>query len=159
MFQIVFLRNKIYSILLFVLIVSCQNKKSLLPYYNEPNFTPLFLNETEVQKKITHSISSFQFLNQDSIIISDKAINNKIHVANFFFTSCGITRKTNASAGKIAHISVNHCLNAYCGSPFFRIAIHFSVINSPTAIPTVKNGDYRTPKLVPRICRKFLAST
>ena len=89
MFQIVFLRNKIYLILLFVLIVSCQNKKSLLPYYNEPNFTPLFLNETEVQKKITHSISSFQFLNQDSVIISDKAINNKIHVANFIFTSCG----------------------------------------------------------------------
>ncbi len=89
MFQIVFLRNKIYSILLFVLIVSCQNKKSLLPYYNEPNFTPLFLNENEAQKKITHSISSFQFLNQDSVIISEKAINNKIHIANFIFTSCG----------------------------------------------------------------------
>ena len=89
MFQIVFLRNKIYSILLFVLIVSCQNKKSLLPYYNEPNFTPLFLNEAEAQKKVNHSITPFSFLDQDRVIITDKAINNKIHVANFIFTSCG----------------------------------------------------------------------
>jgi protein SCO1 len=89
MFQIVFLRNKMFSVLFFVLILSCQNKKSALPYYNEPNFSPLFLNEAEAEKKIQHSISNFSFLNQDSVIITNKTINNKIHVANFIFTSCG----------------------------------------------------------------------
>lgn len=73
----------------FVLIVACQNKKSILPYYNEPNFTPLFLTKQEAEVKIKHTITAFNFLNQDSTNISEKIFENKIHVANFIFTSCG----------------------------------------------------------------------
>jgi protein SCO1/2 len=62
----------------------------VLPYYNEPTFTPLFLSDTnEVQKQVTHRIGDFSFLNQDSVGIDQGLIEGKIHVANFIFTSCG----------------------------------------------------------------------
>ena len=87
MYRIVFL------LLSSVLMVSCSNKKTEtidLPYYNEPDFTPIFITDkSEVESKIKHIIADFSFLNQDSILISQKAIEGKIHIANFIFTSCG----------------------------------------------------------------------
>ena len=75
-----------FSIILF-LIVGCE-KTASLPYYNTPDFTPLFLKPSEVKKKITHTIPDFSFLNQDSIVFSSNSLKNKIHVANFIFTVC-----------------------------------------------------------------------
>jgi protein SCO1/2 len=86
--------------------ISCQNKekikeenkidtqKIVLPYYNTPDFTPIFLEDNEVNEKIIsskipHKISDFSFLNQDSLLITEKAIEGKIHIANFIFTYCG----------------------------------------------------------------------
>ncbi len=69
--------------------MACIDKKPVLPFYNEPNFTPYFLTKQEANKKIFHTISSFSFRNQDSTLITDIIFNNKIHVANFIFTSCG----------------------------------------------------------------------
>lgn len=86
MYRIVFL------LLSSSLLISCTKKDSetiALPYYNEPDFTPIFLkNEAETQTKISHKISDFSFLNQDSINITQKNIEGKIHVANFIFTVC-----------------------------------------------------------------------
>ncbi len=62
-----------------------------LPYYNESDFTPIFLtNEKVVREKITHQIQDFSFLNQDSLPITQKNIEGKIHIANFIFTKCGM---------------------------------------------------------------------
>lgn len=72
---------------------SCAEKKTnsiALPYYNEPDFTPIFIeNKSDVNKKITHTIGNFSFVNQDSISVNQKRVENKIHIANFIFTSCG----------------------------------------------------------------------
>jgi protein SCO1/2 len=71
----------------------CSEKKSTntaLPYYNQPDFTPIFIKQNkEVKNKIPHTIGDFSFLNQDSILIDQHIIEGKIHVANFIFTSCG----------------------------------------------------------------------
>jgi protein SCO1/2 len=87
MYRIVFL------LLSSLFIFSCADKKidSIeLPYYNEPDFTPMFIkNKLEVSQKIKHIIADFSFLNQDSIFINQKRIEGKIHVANFIFTTCG----------------------------------------------------------------------
>jgi protein SCO1/2 len=65
-------------------------QKTVLPYYNTPDFTPIFLdNKSEISSKIPHQISDFSFLNQDSLFVSQKNIEEKIHVANFIFTYCG----------------------------------------------------------------------
>lgn len=75
------------------LAISCDDDKSstiALPYYNEPDFTPIFIeNKSEVQTKISHKIGDFSFLNEDSLKVSQQNIEGKIHVANFIFTSCG----------------------------------------------------------------------
>ena len=87
MYRIVFL---LFSSLL---LVSCLDKETDiidLPYYNEPDFTPLFITDkSEVETKIKHTIADFSFLDQDSTLISQKAIEGKIHIANFIFTTCG----------------------------------------------------------------------
>ena len=87
MYQIVFL------LLSSFLIFSCNEKiKDTIdmPYYNSPDFEPFFIkNKSKVSKKITHKIDSFSFLNQDSISVTQFVFENKIHVANFIFTSCG----------------------------------------------------------------------
>jgi protein SCO1/2 len=71
--------------------MACSDTKSLqLPYYNEADFTPIFVkNKKDVANKIPHQIANFAFLNQDSTLITEKNIEGKIHVANFIFTSCG----------------------------------------------------------------------
>ena len=87
MYRIVFL---LLSSLLFL---NCSNKKAEaidLPYYNEPDFTPIFITDkSEVESKIKHTIANFSFLDQDSTLISQKNIEGKIHIANFIFTTCG----------------------------------------------------------------------
>jgi protein SCO1 len=90
MYRIVFLASSI--LVLVILVVSCSNKKdrSVLPYYNTPDFTPHFIESAdEVGQKITHTIDSFSFTDQRGENITLAAIEGKIHVANFIFTSCG----------------------------------------------------------------------
>jgi protein SCO1/2 len=61
-----------------------------LPYYNTADFEPIFIkNKSEVPLKINHLIDHFQFLNEDSVTLTQAIFENKIHVANFIFTSCG----------------------------------------------------------------------
>jgi protein SCO1/2 len=85
MYRIVFLLTA--SVSLF----SCSSKQkiSLLPYYNTPDFTPLFFNETQASTAIDHHITDFAFTDQDNKTITQKNIEGRIHVANFFFTGCG----------------------------------------------------------------------
>jgi protein SCO1/2 len=75
-------------IFLFITLFSCKNNKESLPYYNTPDFTPQWLNEKEAATVITHTIDSFKFQNQKGETISNENLKGKIHVANFFFTSC-----------------------------------------------------------------------
>ena len=106
MYRIVFLT---LSSLLFI---GCGDKKSDhtgLPYYNEPNFTPFFLTDNAlVKSKINHTIADFAFLNQDSILITQNILKNKIHVANFIFTRCGSICPTMTNNLKIVSDSLQH---------------------------------------------------
>lgn len=91
--KIVKMHRIVYLILSSLVFYNCADKKEdeiKLPYYNEPSFTPIFLkNYADINEKINHTIADFSFLNQDSIRIDQRIIKNKIHVANFIFTSCG----------------------------------------------------------------------
>lgn len=85
---------RIVSLLLSSIVVfSCAQKDEdeviQLPYYNEADFTPLFISADSASRKITHTISDFRFLDQDSVWITNKSVEGKIHVANFIFTRCG----------------------------------------------------------------------
>lgn len=89
MYRIVF---SVSSILFFLLLfTSCSGKKEIgLPYYNTPEFTPMFIaSSLEAERKIDHTIAPFSFTDQHGKSVSGKEIEGKIHLANFIFTSCG----------------------------------------------------------------------
>ena len=72
-----------------IIILSCTKKNELIPFYNSSDFTPLFFsNKLDIDQKINHRISNFKFKDHNNKIISNDSIEGKIHVANFFFTSC-----------------------------------------------------------------------
>ncbi len=75
-------------ILLSVLLVGCSQTESL-PFYNSPDFKPLFLSAQDAQKEVPHTIASFTFKNQMDQIIGTKDVLGKVHIANFMFTQCG----------------------------------------------------------------------
>ncbi len=90
MYQIVFLRISILFLIVSVSACSARHETEQLPYYNTPDFTPLFLSSPkEVAEKINHTIRPFSFTNQEGKLITEENIDGKIHVANFIFTSCG----------------------------------------------------------------------
>jgi protein SCO1 len=61
-----------------------------LPFYNTPNFLPIILNtQQDVNAQITHKVGAFSFTNHLGQTITEKYIDNKVHVANFIFTTCG----------------------------------------------------------------------
>ena len=64
--------------------ITCSKQKEGLPFYNSPDFTPIF----EKPKKDSHTINSFVFTNQNNESFGSKDLIGKIHVANFIFTSC-----------------------------------------------------------------------
>ena len=72
---------------------SCKQSKGIgssgLPYYNTPDFTPVWLSSEEAANKITHHVGQFSFTNQNGKAVNTDDIKGKIHVANFFFSSCG----------------------------------------------------------------------
>jgi protein SCO1/2 len=75
-----------------VFVFSCGNKapQEKLPYYNTPNFTPLFVSDAKtLATKVPHQIADFEFKDQNGKTITQADVEGKIHIADFFFTSCG----------------------------------------------------------------------
>ena len=79
-----------------ILIVSCQSKvkedkqsrTDVLPYYSEATFTPNWLEPNSTELKKLHQIPTFNFIDQDGEIVTEKTFDDKIYVTDFFFTSC-----------------------------------------------------------------------
>lgn len=58
-----------------------------LPYYHTADFTPYWFSSSEGLDTL-HHLQTFRFRNQNNKWISSDTLRGKIHVANFFFTSC-----------------------------------------------------------------------
>ncbi|MCW8313320.1 SCO family protein [Sphingobacterium sp. InxBP1] len=68
---------------------SCKNNnQSSLPIYGEREAVEKTIDGKKVVDTIYHTIPAFSFLNQDSVMISEKNFENKVYIANFFFTHC-----------------------------------------------------------------------
>lgn len=65
-------------------------QKDQMPYFNSPDFTPQFFNKpSEAAIMISHRIGEFSLLDQNGELFTRADVTGKVHVANFFFTSCG----------------------------------------------------------------------
>lgn len=82
------LRNFISFVCAGILVCSCQSAPQKLPIIGEREVVESVVDGKTVVDTIYPKIPSFQFLNQDSVLITDALFNNKIYVANFFFTHC-----------------------------------------------------------------------
>ena len=70
-----------FSIIAFsFLILSCSFPEKPLPIFGE--------REVVAGDTVYHSIREFQFVNQDSVVVSNETFKGKIYVADFFFTTC-----------------------------------------------------------------------
>ena len=95
------------SLLIFILFFcfSCKEKKEVLPYYNTPDFTPKW---NIANKESFHQIRPFELINQENRIFTEKDIEGKICVADFFFTTCpGICPKMTKSMSDIQKEFIN----------------------------------------------------
>jgi protein SCO1/2 len=69
-----------------LLLWGCSGTQQVLrlPYYNTPDFTPVW-----EKTKDAHSINAFTCTDQYGKTITEKSLDGKITVVSFFFTSCG----------------------------------------------------------------------
>ena len=70
---------------------SSQNittEQEKLPFFNQPDWTPEWIEPKDPDYKKIHQIPSFSLVNQEGNSITEKDVEGKIYVANFFFTTC-----------------------------------------------------------------------
>jgi protein SCO1/2 len=65
---------------LLTLAAACKPKSEKLPIFGEREFNG--------KDTVYHTIAPFQFVDQDSALITNATFKDKIYVADFFFTSC-----------------------------------------------------------------------
>jgi protein SCO1 len=103
--------QKLISWLSVLLLAGCFSKQEekVLPFYNTPDFTPHWFASTDQEYSSVHTIAPFNLRNQQGAIITNKNVEGKIYVANFFFTKCsGICPKMNNNLKKIADAFVTN---------------------------------------------------
>lgn len=92
--------KKVFLILFFTLF-SCTNSKEKLPFLGNPIIKA---NDTLYPK-----IKDFSFIDQDSIVVTNKTFENKIYVADFIFLSCPtICPKMNFELNKVYKVYKNN---------------------------------------------------
>jgi protein SCO1/2 len=63
-------------------------EEETLPFFNQPDWTPEWINTNDSAYGSIHSIPSFSFTDQEGKKITEQTIEGKIYVANFFFAKC-----------------------------------------------------------------------
>jgi len=76
------------SLLFLVLIYACSDEVKRLPILGNYDVNILTKDGEDVYDTTYHSIQDFTFVNQDSMTITNENFDNKVYVADFFFTSC-----------------------------------------------------------------------
>ena len=67
-------------------ISSCQSNTATLPIYGQREPVEKIVDGKTITDTLYHTIPAFKFLNQDSTYITDNNYDNKVYIANFFFT-------------------------------------------------------------------------
>lgn len=63
-------------------------EQEVLPFFNRPDWTPEWIKANDPAYKKIHQIPAFSLTNQDGKTITEKDVEGKIFVVNFFFTTC-----------------------------------------------------------------------
>ncbi len=69
-------------------LIACNNSQEKLPILGNREAITKIVNGKQITDTLYHQISDFEFINQDSVKITQKDFAGKIYVADFFFTTC-----------------------------------------------------------------------
>ena len=87
-FKYFFIAFTIVSIIIVSIIYNILNVEQPLPIW-QPNRVDVSLVDSTIQdKRKYHTIANFKLVNQNGDTITEKDYDNKIYVADFFFTTC-----------------------------------------------------------------------
>jgi protein SCO1/2 len=99
--------KKIILFMIALLLAACAEKKPevvTLPYFNTPDFTPVWITKNSTAYDNLHTIPTFSFIDQNGSSITDATVENKIYVVDFFFTRCqSICSKMTGNMSKVAN--------------------------------------------------------
>ena len=101
-------RILIYAALTMVTIAGCKDENKRLPYLQQ---------EIVGKDTVYRTIPDFRFLNQDSVVVTNKDFDGSIYVADFFFTSC-------PTICPVMHRNLLKVYNKYLNNPEVKIASH-----------------------------------
>jgi len=77
-----------FSIIFIAIAYKLLTPKKTLPIYNPSMINPSLVDSTVQHVAKNHTIADFSFVNQNGDTITQDTFNNKIYVADFFFTTC-----------------------------------------------------------------------
>ncbi len=84
-----FLGLLVFSAITIFLFYRALKPAKSLPIYNPADVNPELVDSTMQYKSKYHTIADFAFTNQNGKIITQKDYEDKVYVADFFFTTCG----------------------------------------------------------------------
>lgn len=104
------MKNSLYIFVCLLVFAGCkksgqdkeESRVAVLPYYQDPSFTPKWLSKDSDSIANFHAIADFSLIDQEGETITNTTFANKIYIANFFFTTCpGICPKMTASMSNL----------------------------------------------------------
>ena len=78
----------VFSVVMIAVIYSFLNPEKRLPVYSPADVNPRLVDDEVRHIRTNHKIADFSLINQNGEIITQKNYENKIYVADFFFTRC-----------------------------------------------------------------------
>lgn len=92
--------KNIIAIILVMCMIACKQQQSKLPYYDTSDFTPKW--NVSASDDHFHKIRSFHLINQNGQAFTEKNMDGKICVVDYFFTTCpGICPRLTNSMSEI----------------------------------------------------------
>ncbi|MGV3557113.1 SCO family protein [Larkinella arboricola] len=81
------LKNSVW-VTVMALFAACSSSENRLPIFGERDTVTKVVDGKTVTDTVYYKIPPFQFVNQDSLPVSDKTYDGKIYVTDFFFVTC-----------------------------------------------------------------------
>ena len=78
----------IVSIIIISIFYSILKVEKRLPIFQPANFEPKLVDSTIQHVKKYHTVADFELVNQNGKTITEKNYQDKIYIADFFFTTC-----------------------------------------------------------------------
>jgi protein SCO1/2 len=83
-----FFTKLIYIFAVALFLAACDSQPQKLPILGNREAVTKTVNGKEITDTLYHQIPDFEFVNQDSVKVTQKNFEGKIYIADFFFTTC-----------------------------------------------------------------------